>query len=224
MVNMSGSKAHLYEYINQYLLRPLRLASGSPKYKAVYKALVINGWTSENKLAMLYDLVQQSAVIPGDILEIGSAWGRSTILLGLASQIDIWSIDPHTGGLAYVEAQQVQDSFEEFKSNLAKNNMTERVHILKHATEEVLIHKLISEQKRFSLAFIDGMHTPECVELDFQLTYPRLNPGGFIVFDDYYQPSVVEYARRIDQIAARNSLTLTIQRKTGLVWMQKPAL
>ncbi len=158
-------------------------------------------------------------MLPGDILEIGSAWGRSTVLLGMASNKVIWSIDPHTGGLAYEESFRTQDSFDGFLSNLQQNHLTDRVRVIKHTTEDALTDHLIPEMTRFSLAFIDGMHTAECIEMDFQLAYPRLSPGGVIVFDDYFQPSVVEYARRIDQLAVRNSFSLITRRDTGLVWM-----
>ena len=66
-------------------------------------------------------------MLDGDILEIGSAWGRSAVLLGYASSKHIWSIDPHTGGRAFIERGEVQNSFEIFKANLAKNELNERV-------------------------------------------------------------------------------------------------
>jgi len=73
------------------------------KEEAIEKALKCKGWTSRAKLSLLYDLAQQTEKINGDILEIGSAWGRSTVLLAFASTKIIWSIDPHTGGIAYIK-------------------------------------------------------------------------------------------------------------------------
>ncbi len=69
------------------------------KYLAIRKALTCKGWMDNPKLGLLYDLARRSARIPGDILEIGSAWGRSTVLLCLASKKKVCSVDPHTGGL-----------------------------------------------------------------------------------------------------------------------------
>lgn len=104
-----------------------RILSHFGKKRAVSKALRCQGWASLQKLSLLHDLVAQTGALEGDILEIGSAWGRSTVLLGHASDKRIWSIDPHTGGRAFIERGENQNSFDIFKENLVRNKLDNRV-------------------------------------------------------------------------------------------------
>ena len=52
-------------------------------------------------LSLLYDLTQKTNFIEGDILEIGSAWGSSTVLLSFASNLYRQSRDKKAG-LVYI--------------------------------------------------------------------------------------------------------------------------
>lgn len=191
------------------------------KRAAIKRALGCKGWTSDKKLSVLYDIAHQTSSLSGDILEIGSAWGRSTILLGYASIKHIWSIDPHTGGRAFVESGETQDSFEIFQDNLVTHGLENRVKILKHTTEEVLEKKLLPKALRLSMVFIDGMHTAEGVEIDFGLAYERLEPNGIIVFDDYFEKSVPDYTAIIDELMQRCGLILFKDKGSGLVHFVK---
>lgn len=188
---------------------------------AIRRALLCQGWTDKKKLSVLYDLAKRTGALDGDILEIGSAWGRSAVLLGRASTKTIWSIDPHTGGRAYIERGEMQDSFEIFKANLARNGLDGRVTILKHTTDEVIEKKLLPESVRFSMAFIDGLHTARGVEIDFGLAFERLVPGGVMVFDDYFQESIPDYTEMIDKLAAGHGLTLVKDNDSRLVYVEK---
>ena len=180
----------------------------SNKKKAINKALECQGWTSKEKLSKLYDLVKETESLKGDIIEIGSAWGRSLVLLGYASRKKIWSIDPHTGGLAYLQQGTLQDSFSEFQENLKKNGLLSRVEILKHTTDEVITRDLIPKTVKFSFAFVDGLHTQEGVLKDFELLQKFMLPDSVIVFDDYFEPGVKDYTKSIDFLANSNHLTL----------------
>lgn len=180
-------------------------------------SLSCKGWTNSHKLSKLFDLVHETEYLDGDILEIGSAWGRSTVLIGLASKKRIWSIDPHTGGLAYISKGTNQNSYEEFLSNIKKHGISERVQVLKHTTREVLDFNLIPDDLKFSLIFIDGLHTAEGVKTDFELSHPKLSPSGFMVFDDYFETSVKDYAAMINKLVRDNSEIL-LKYEAGLVY------
>ncbi len=142
-------------------------------------------------------------------------------MLGYASKKHIWSIDPHTGGRAYIERSEVQDSFEIFKENLAKNGLTERTTILKCTTDEVIANKLLPESARFSMVFIDGLHTARGVEIDFGLAFDRLVPGGVMAFDDYFENSIPDYTEMIDLLALRHGLALIKDQDSLLVYTKK---
>ena len=192
------------------------------KYWAVNRALTCKGWTSGHKLGMLYDLAQQTRALSGDILEIGSAWGRSTVLLGKATRKTIWSIDPHTGGLAYIQQKTEQGSFDEFKQNLARHGLANRVQILKFTTHEVVEQHLLPYQIRFAMIFIDGLHTAEGVLIDFNFSFQNLLSNGIMVFDDYFEPSVPDYTERIDHLMHNHALELNKDPRTKLTWFTKP--
>ncbi len=162
-------------------------------------------------------------MLKGDILEIGSAWGRSAVLLGYASSKQIWSIDPHTGGRAYIERGELQNSFEIFKANMAKNGLDGRVKSFKYTTEDVVKKKLLPDSLRFSMVFIDGLHAARGVEIDFRMAFERMLRSGVMVFDDYFEVSVPDYTAMIDELARRHGLYLTKDEDSRLVYFEKDA-
>lgn len=191
------------------------------KRLTIKRAIRCQGWTSKKKLSVLYDIASQTSLLVGDILEIGSAWGRSAILLGHASSKHIWSIDPHTGGRAYIERGEKQESFDIFKANLAKNCLNERVKIFKLTTGEVIEKKLLPAYVKFSMVFIDGLHTARGVEIDFNLAFERLVPGGIMVFDDYFEDSIPDYTEMINTLMSQHNLLLSKDEGSRLVYFVK---
>lgn len=175
------------------------------------------GWLKPKKLSLLHDLLKKTDNLEGDILEIGSAFGRSTILLCLSSDKMLWSIDPHTGGRIFIERNENQNSFAEFRANLDRFNI-KNIRILKHTTEEVIKKKLIPEQIRFSFIFVDGLHTPEGVKIDFELVCRTLQKGGIVVFDDYFGPEFQDYARAVDRLVEAKGIELQIDKVNKLVY------
>jgi len=193
----------------------------SRKGKTISRALKCKGWTNENKLSILYDLAQKTDKLNGDVLEIGSAWGRSTVLLGLSTTKKIWSIDPHTGGIAYIRRGEEQNSFEEFKKNLKINMIEDKVIVLRNTTSEVEINELIPGEVKFSLVFIDGLHTKEGVEIDFNYAYKRLVDSGIMIFDDYFETSLKDYGEMIDKLISDNRLVLVKDIQSRIVYFKK---
>lgn len=191
------------------------------KKQAIEKALSCKGWTDESKLSQLFDLAQETEQLPGDILEIGSAWGRSLIGFAFASTKNIWSIDPHTGGVAYIKREEDQNSFEEFINNIQRFNLSDRIKILKHTTSEVIELGLVSQATKFSLVWIDGLHTAEGVKTDFNFSFERLCDRGIIAFDDYFNNQFPDYTEEIDLLAQKYQLTLIKDKATKLVYCRK---
>lgn len=190
------------------------------KHVAIRKAETCKGWTSSQMLGQLYDLAQSVESIEGDILEIGSAWGRSAILFLLASSKDLYSIDPHTGGRAFIERNENQNSLEAFKSNIAKFNFTNRVHNFVNTTQEVA-DKDALRNKTFAFVFIDGLHSAEGVKIDFDFTFPLLAKGGLMAFDDYFSSNIPDYTAMIDTLCRENQLALIRDTNTKLVYLKK---
>lgn len=193
----------------------------SAKERTISRALKCKGWTNENKLSILYDLAQQAGKLDGDVLEIGSAWGRSTVLLGLTTKKKIWSIDPHTGGIAYIRRGEEQNSYLEFNENLKLNMLEEKVIVLRSTTLEVEMNNLIPQEIKFSMVFIDGLHTAEGVRIDFNYAYKRLVDSGIMIFDDYFEPSLKDYGEMIDRLVYDNSIILVKDIKSRIVYFKK---
>ncbi|WP_419767641.1 class I SAM-dependent methyltransferase [Arcobacter sp.] len=191
------------------------------KNNFIEKALECKGWTSKEKLNLIFDLIQKIEHLNGDILEIGSAWGRSTVLIALSSNKKVWSIDPHTGGIVAISEKKPQNSFDEFCTNLEKNFILDKVNILKYTTKEVYEKKLLPNTLNFSFIFIDGLHTAEAVALDFKLAYSKLIKNGILVFDDYFEKSIPEYTKMIDKISKELNIELIKEFNSKLVYLIK---
>lgn len=188
------------------------------KSAILQKASECQGWSTDAQLSLMFDLLQQCVKVEGDILEIGSAWGRSAVMLGLSSPKTLWSIDPHTGGLHYIRKNENQDSYAIFVENLKKNNLTEKTRVLKCTTSEAAAQKLMPENVKLAFVYIDGLHTAEGVAIDIDYVMPRLSSGAVVVFDDYFVPGVVDMKEMIDKKAADHGLKLILNENARLAY------
>ena len=145
------------------------------------------GWLRIPDGYLLYRLARD-ATSSGDVVEIGSAWGRSTICLAAGSRsVDggpVVAIDPHTGDTWFLEESGLDriDSFTEFSSNIARAGLSDWVAPMVMTSEAAAAE---FPDRPIRLLFIDGLHTLEGVEQDIDDWVPRVAAGGVIVFDDY---------------------------------------
>jgi len=119
------------------------------------------------------------------VLEIGMAWGLSTlhILEGLLSNgagaraHEV--VDPHQTSMFHGAGNQILrdagvEQFVEFHQD--KSNL--------------LLPRLVSEGRVFDFAFIDGAHQFDAVFVDLYYVNRLLKPGGVVVLDDVFADSV----------------------------------
>lgn len=114
------------------------------------------------------------AAAAGDVLEIGSAYGYSAIIMALAGA-RVTAVDPHTwvpGSLPVMEA------------NLAAYGVADRVLILVRQSLPVM-SALAAQGTRFGLVFIDGDHSAAAVRKDVTAALGLLRPGGVLACHDY---------------------------------------
>jgi hypothetical protein len=71
---------------------------------------------------------------------------------------------------------------ERFDSNLA--DFGERVEKIKSTSSRGLA-RLITEERCFDLVYIDGSHYSADVQADAVLSWPMIQGGGVVIFDDY---------------------------------------
>lgn len=124
---------------------------------------------------------------PARILEIGSWEGRSALFfLNYLPLSSIVCVDPFEGNAEHHLdphfRQLVPKTETQFDSNLT--TFANRVEKIKGSSTAVL-PALGVAGRRFDLAYVDGSHMAADVYSDAALTWPMMEPGGIIIFDDY---------------------------------------
>jgi predicted O-methyltransferase YrrM len=154
-------------------------------------------WAAANFFAwaeLLHPLRDQ----PLRILEIGSWEGRSALFfLNYLARSRITCIDPFGGNVEHHInphfAALALKSEAQFDANLAE--LADRVEKIKGSSATVL-PELGVGGRRFDLAYIDGSHVAADVYRDAALTWPLIEPGGWIMFDDYEWDGMEELLQR----------------------------
>jgi len=122
----------------------------------------------------------------GEIVEIGSYKGRSTIALASGSKLalreKVLSIDPHSGG-----------TLEVFRRNIAERGLADYV-ITEVATSEQACKGFNGAVR---LLFIDGLHDYKSVKQDIQLWKDRVIEGGLMAFHDYNYSTVYQAVKEL---------------------------
>jgi len=124
---------------------------------------------------------------PVRILEIGSWEGRSALFfLNYLPRSRMVCIDPFEGNIEHrldpYFQQLVLKTEAQFDCNLAA--FADRVEKIKGSSTTILPALGVSG-RRFDLAYIDGSHMAADVYSDAVLTWPMVEPGGIVIFDDY---------------------------------------
>ena len=181
----------------------------------------VRGWLRAPDAYLLYRLARRGPGV-GSIVEIGSAWGRSTVCLAAGSKVAqrerVTAIDPHTGDDWYLEEKGIGpiDSFAEFTKNLQAFRVDDWVQPVR-MTSEAAAEAASSEPIR--LLFIDGLHTYEGVSTDIRDWVPRVIPGGVVVFDDYPNPDpTVGVRRAVDELLASGLVEPRLRSAFNLTW------
>lgn len=149
----------------------------------------ITGWLSARQGARLFDLARSLDAV-GDVVEIGSAFGRSTVALGLGTRArgggKVYGVDPHTGGIGL--AQQYGPLAQSFSSlgPFLQN-------IVRFGLEEVIVPVVLPSARAAEvwpgrpvrLLFIDGWHDYDECSRDILAWGRWVSPGGVIAVHDY---------------------------------------
>lgn len=182
----------------------------------------VRGWLRAPDGHLLYNLARRGPG-SGGIVEIGSAWGRSTACLAAGTRAAgrelVTAIDPHTGDdwfLNEIRAQRV-DTFNEFRSNIKRLGLSEWVQPVRLTSDEAAI---ATPETPVRLLFIDGLHTYEAVAADIRQWVPRVVAGGVIVFDDYPNPDPsIGVRQAVDELLRTHFVDGQLRRAFNLVWV-----
>lgn len=146
----------------------------------------IGGWLTKDEALALYEIAR---ALPAGalVVEIGSWKGRSTYCLasGLKSG-RIVAIDPFDAS-GEVGSQELYGKecgqlplVEQFKQNLQQHGLLHKIEIRQGYSQE---HAGAVDNVDF--LFIDGDHSREGCDRDFQLFSPKVKRGGLLGFHDY---------------------------------------
>jgi predicted O-methyltransferase YrrM len=136
-----------------------------------------------NRIESLEEALEPLEGRAGRLLEIGSFEGLSTCyFLWRLADVRVTCIDTFEGtaGLPSEGRKGLEAAFDR---NVALVDAS-RVRKLRGDSKHILLD-LAEEQGRFDLVYVDGSHRGLDVLVDAALSWPLVEVGGVVVFDDY---------------------------------------
>lgn len=196
----------------RFFLRQLAFES------AKRRSEVVGGWLFPNEAELFWDCLGSIRDIPGDVMEIGTWVGRSTILLAAGCEalapgkrlhvVDDWQFGNQPTLYPYLTARRELRA--EFEENLGAWNDLLVVH---ESTFQAAAPMLARTHGGFALVFHDAGHTADDFQRDLPLIYSLLNPGGILLVHDYVSKNFAEAQAVIDRWVERHddlSLATTV--------------
>jgi predicted O-methyltransferase YrrM len=148
----------------------------------------VEGWLSEGQARRLWNAAREVRA-PGQIVEIGSFRGRSTIVLSRAAPegVQIVAIDPHAGGdrgpqEIAPEADRGQSDNEIFRANLQRAGVDGRVRHVRSFSDQA--HPDVDGA--IDLLYVDGAHRYQPARDDIAAWGARVPVGGTMLVHDAY--------------------------------------
>ena len=143
------------------------------------KHMVFSTWVDH--MAFGYDLV--AAIKPQLLVELGTHHGLSFFTFCQAMKEQ--GIDGTCYGIDTFEGDAHTDGYDESVFNSVQSHARANYHgiayLMRMLFNEALAH---FSDESVDLLHIDGLHTYEAVSEDFQNWYPKVKPGGIIIFHD----------------------------------------
>lgn len=156
----------------------------------------VKGFLAPEEGTALYERCLESSVL-GPALEIGSYCGKSTVYLGLACQTTgstLFALDHHRGSEEHQLGEEYHDpelydadigkmdSFREFRDTVSRAGLDDHVVPLVAASAVVARNW----QTPLGFVFIDGGHSLEAAQNDYQCWSPHVVPGGILAIHDLF--------------------------------------
>lgn len=159
----------------------------STSYQKIFDRVEkVKGALSPNESKFLYDTAKYGAGT-GEIVEIGSFQGRSTLFLANGTKSVkremVFAIDPHLGG-NILASEFSPPTYEQLLKNLKYAGVLDYVKVIKKYSWKA--RKLW--KKKIRLLFIDGNHEFSAVNQDVKDWEPLVCENGIIAFHDALNP------------------------------------
>lgn len=139
------------------------------------------------------------------VLEVGSAYGYSAVVMALGGAKHITAVDPH----AWLP------SFNVMEANLRAYNVYHVVDIMRSWSFDVL-PTLSTLGHQFDLIFIDGDHSESTVTHDVEWAERLLAPSGVLACHDYDEVTCPGVRQSLDAWKPFNYIIDTLAVYTGL--------
>lgn len=163
----------------------------------------IHGMITNDEAALLFSIAC-SQDIDGEILEIGSWLGKSTVHLAMGAKISkngkVTAVDTFIGnaGKENMYTAPLKNSetiIERFRKNIALAGVSKNVDVFHMSSVEAARRY----KKPIRLLFIDGCHDYEAAIEDIKIWTPKVMHGGIIILDDFTHqfPGVVQAAQEL---------------------------
>ncbi|MEM3433754.1 MAG: class I SAM-dependent methyltransferase [Candidatus Methanomethyliaceae archaeon] len=139
-------------------------------------------WLNEHEIPAL---AKYAASVKGNIVEIGCAYGGSTVvfLLNMNPDAHLYSIDafvPDSMGGFCAHEYECRNAVREALRRMKRPDLLKKWTLLKRYSHDVVKQW----DKKIGLLFIDGSHHYDDVKRDFQEWSPFVLPNGFILLHD----------------------------------------
>ena len=155
------------------------------------------GMISDRQAQVLFELCVSQA-ISGNIVEIGSWLGKSTLFLASGCRVSgngqVYAVDKFTGNLGKEDLYHApllpnETIYDRFKFNIKSYRLNKFVKAYPMSSRQA--RRKIKQTLR--MVFIDGDHSYKGVMDDIKLWTPLLKKGGLLILDDFDQsfPGVV---------------------------------
>ncbi len=139
----------------------------------------IPGWLEIQEGRFLEKATYVTESLKGEIVEIGSFCGKSTIYLA-QSRSSVYAVDPHKGNVG--DNQKYPSTRKQFLLNLKTAQVQDNViPLIKTSTSAAQKWK-----KPIRTLFIDGLHDEKNAEMDFVLWSKHLVDNGIIAIHDSF--------------------------------------
>ncbi|MES2025032.1 MAG: class I SAM-dependent methyltransferase [Pseudomonadota bacterium] len=173
---------------------------------------IIPGMCDGEKISALCEIFRYA--VEGDVVEIGSAWGKSAFILARLAQcygigntlcVDPWSVEflkqNDNGGLVdqTIDQYDTNETLRVFEMNLLPYNKGD-INYLRMASVAAAGHYTAHRNAttesfgstdyamRIAVLHIDGNHSHDAAKSDVEAWAPHVVAGGWIIVDDYVWP------------------------------------
>jgi hypothetical protein len=166
----------------------------------------IRGWFTVDDCGHFHVILRMQSLtgVKGDLLEIGSYFGRSTgAMMGHLNDREQLIVCDAFDSVKTADDYETYPSVKDFLRNLAEVHpkadlASVRVHACLSSSLE------LADSVRVRFAHVDGGHSRAEALHDLELVYRHLCPRGVIAVDDYQHPGWPEVSDGVDDFLSRH--------------------